>query len=132
MSIFAVLPSLTPIYTFWAAVRLIRLLPKCFLITMKIASMLGVLGGLITLIVGAAVQAGTTVPAYALVTVGSLGLVGIVVGILTLIFAFMADKNKGIWALWLIFSLIGLAVGVGVVIGPLLALIGSLMALMKK
>lgn len=89
------------------------------------------LGGLITLIVGAAVAAGTSVPSYALVSVGSAGLVGVVVGILTLIFAWMAEKNKGIWALWLIFSLIGLAVGVGVVIGPLLALIGSLWALKK-
>ena len=93
--------------------------------------MLGVLGGLITLIVGAVVAAGTAVPSYGLMVVGSLGLVGVVVGILTLIFAFMAGKNKGIWALWLIFSLIGLAVGVGVVIGPLLALIGSLWALKK-
>ncbi len=100
---------------------------------MKTASILGVLGGLITLVVGAAVAAGTAVPTYTLVALGaSAGLVGVVVGILTLIFAFMAGKNKGIWALWLIFSLIGLAVGVGVVIGPLLALIGSLWALKQK
>jgi hypothetical protein len=97
---------------------------------MKAAEILGVIGGLITLIVGAVVAAGTAVPTYTLVSLaGSAGLVGVVVGILTIIFAALAGKNKGIWALWLIFSLIGLAVGVGVIIGPLLALIGSLWAL---
>jgi len=99
---------------------------------MKAASILGVLGGLITLVVGAVAAAGTAVPAWGVISLGaSAGLVGVVVGILTLIFAWMSEKNKGIWALWLIFSLIGLAVGVGVVIGPLLALIGSLWALKK-
>ncbi len=99
---------------------------------MKTASMLGVLGGLITLIVGAVAAAGTAVPEFALFSLGTgAGLAGVVIGILTLIFAWMAEKNKGIWALWLIFSLIGFAVGVGVVIGPLLALIGSLWALKK-
>jgi len=101
---------------------------------MKAATILGVLGGLIALIVGAVVAAGTAVPMWSLVSLDAMtaGLVGVVVGILTIIFAWMGGKNKGIWALWLIFSLIGLAVGAGVIIGPLLALIGSLLALSKK
>ncbi|GEM_PF-5291798 len=94
--------------------------------------MLGVLGGLITLVAGLASWAGTQGLWFWNFLGPNAAMVGVVVGILTLIFAFMGGKSKAVWALWLIFSLIGLAAGAGVVIGPLLALIGSVWALKQK
>ncbi len=94
---------------------------------MKTASILGILGGLITLIVGAAAYAGMILPSYALFTIGSAALASAVVGILLIVFAGMLDKHKVMGPLLLIFSLIGLVIGAGIVVGPVLALIASLM-----
>jgi hypothetical protein len=96
---------------------------------MKTATILGVLGGLITLIIGAAAYANMQYMLYApFFTLGSFALGGAVVGILSIIFAWMIHKHMAMPVLLLIFSLIGLAIGGGVVIGPILALVASLMS----
>lgn len=98
---------------------------------MNTSSIIGVLGGLITLIVGAVVAAGTAVPEYGYSLAASSGIAGVIVGIILLIAAAMFGKSKAAAGLGVILGLIGLATGLGIVIGPLLGLIGGALAFKK-
>lgn len=100
---------------------------------MSSASIIGVLGGLITLIVGALVAAGQSIPSYG-ISIGdavTVGWAGVVVGIILLIAAAMFGKSKAAAGLGVILGIIGLVAGLGVVIGPLLGLIGGALAFRK-
>lgn len=100
---------------------------------MKTSSIVGILGGLITLVVGAAVAAGSLAAGMGGFNPlgAAAGWVGVVLGILIIIAAAMFGKNKSVVWVGLVLSLIALVTGTGYVIGPLLGLIGSALALKK-
>jgi hypothetical protein len=96
---------------------------------------LAVIGGLLILVSGLAAWMGVStpsiIPSYVAGATGSM--LAVVAGILVLVGGWWSGKNMQQGAvLALVFSIIGLAVGGGWLIGSILGIVGGLMLRMKK
>ncbi len=105
---------------------------------MEAPGILNLIGGILTIIGGALFAlVGSVVALVPLVSVfGALaavfGLWGIIVGVLLILSAVKYEKEKGWATIGLIFSILGLVTLQGFLIGPILGIIGSALAISHR
>jgi len=102
---------------------------------MEAPGILNLIGGIITLLVGVFVAvAGAAAPLGAIfgALVGAVGIWGVIVGLLLIVSAVKYEKSHGWAIIGLVFAILGLVTLQGLIIGPLLGIIGSALAMGKK